>query len=185
LNGPWCHGWWSSGGRRSTSSCSPAATRGQAAFFLQTRGETIEPVEERHHAFERARALVLGAIPARWRRIELDRSELDRFLFEPDDVVIALGQDGLVANAAKYLAEGQPVIGVNPDRARYEGVLVRHEPAAAADLLADAVDGRAPFEERTLAEARLDDGQRLVALNEIFVGQARTNRRATSFASAS
>jgi NAD kinase len=146
------------------------ATRGQAAFVLQMRGETIEPVEERHHTFERARAEVLGAIPTRWRRIELDRSELDRFLFEPDDVVIALGQDGLVANAAKYLAEGQPLIGVNPDRARYEGVLVRHVPAAAADLLADAANGRATFEERTLAAARLDDGQRLVALNEIFVG---------------
>jgi NAD kinase len=148
------------------------ATRGQAAFFLETRGETIEPVEERHHAFVRARAEVLAGVPVRWRRIELDRSELDRFLFEPDDVVIALGQDGLVANAAKYLAEGQPVIGVNPDRQRFEGVLVRHEPASAADLLADAVGGRAMFEERTLAEARLDDGQRLVALNEIFVGHS-------------
>jgi NAD kinase len=146
------------------------ATRGQAAFFLSTRGESIEPVEERHQAFERARADVLAAIPTRWRRIELDRGELDRFLFEPDDVVVALGQDGLVANAAKYLAAGQPVIGVNPDPARNEGVLVVHEPAATADLLAATVNGRASCEERTLAEARLDDGQRLVALNEIFVG---------------
>lgn len=148
------------------------ATHGQAAFFLETRGETIEPVEQRHRAFEQARALVLGAIPARWRRIEVDRADLDRFLFDPDDIVVALGQDGLVANAAKYLSLGQPLIGINPDPTRYEGVLVRHLAAAAGDLMADAAARRAAIEERTMVEALLDDGQRLVALNEIFIGHA-------------
>ncbi len=146
------------------------ATRGQAAFFLETRGEVIEPVERRHREFEQARAHVLAAIPPKWRRVELDRAELDRFLFEPDDIVIALGQDGLIANAAKYLDRSQPLIGINPDPRRYEGVLVRHPAAATADLLADAAAGRASIEQRTMAEARLDDGQRLVALNEIFAG---------------
>jgi NAD kinase len=147
-------------------------TRGQAAFFLQTRGEAIEPVERFHRDFQEARAQVLAAIPARWRRIELDRADLDRFLFEPDDIVVALGQDGLVANAAKYLGQGQPLIGINPDPSRYEGILVRHAAAAAGDLLADAASSRAPIEQRTMVEAVLDDGQRLVALNEIFVGHA-------------
>ena len=148
------------------------ATRGQAAFFLQTRGEAIEPVERLDRDFQEARAQVLAAIPARWRRIELDRADLDRFLFEPDDIVVALGQDGLVANAAKYLGEGQPLIGINPDPSRYEGILVRHPATAAGDLLADAASSRAPTEQRTMVEAVLDDGQRLVALNEIFVGHA-------------
>ena len=40
---------------------------------------------------------------------------LARFLFEPGDVVIVVGQDGLVANVAKYL-DGQPVIGINKYR---------------------------------------------------------------------
>ena len=34
--------------------------------------------------------------------------------FGPDDFVVILGQDGLVANTLKYL-NGQPVVGVNPD----------------------------------------------------------------------
>jgi len=148
------------------------ATRGQAAFFLQTRGEDIEPVEDRHRSFERARADVLAAIPPKWRRIELERTDLDRFLFERDDIVVALGQDGLVANVAKYLVDGQPVIGVNPDPTRFEGVLVRHPPEAAADLLADVSSERAAREERTMVECLLDDGQSLVALNEIFLGHA-------------
>jgi NAD kinase len=148
------------------------ATRGQAEFFLRTRGESIEVVEERYRRFEVARAEVLAAIPAKWRRLDVDRDHLDRVLFEPDDIVLALGQDGLVANTAKYLAAGQPLIGINPDTERYEGALVRHPPAATADLLSDAATGRARIEARTMAEARLDDGQHLIALNEIFIGHA-------------
>ena len=41
------------------------------------------------------------------------RGDLDRFLFEPDDLVVIVGQDGLVANVSKYL-DGQPVVGINP-----------------------------------------------------------------------
>jgi NAD kinase len=148
------------------------ATPGQAAFFLRTRGEEMEPVQERHRTFERARANVLAAIPPKWRRVEVSRPELDRFLFAPDDIVVALGQDGLVANTAKYLSAGQPVIGINPDPERFEGVLVQHPPLAAADLFADVASGRAPVEPRTMVACALDDGQRLVALNEIFVGHA-------------
>ena len=112
---------------------------------------------------------MLGAIPAKWRRIELDRSNLDRFLFEPDDIVVALGQDGLVANAAKYLSHAQPLIGINPDRGRFEGVLVRHPPETVGDLLTDAAAGHAVIEERTMVECRLDDGQSVIALNEVFI----------------
>jgi NAD kinase len=144
-------------------------TREQVRFFLQARGLALTEVEARHLAYEETRASVLAAIPADWRRSVVDRGELDRFLFAADDVVVALGQDGLVANVAKYL-DGQPVIGLNPDPGRYPGVLVRHPPAAAADLLRDVAAGRAALQHRTMAEGRLDDGQRLLALNELFVG---------------
>jgi hypothetical protein len=142
-------------------------TREQARFFLHARGRTLEEIEGRHRALAAARATVLAAIPADWRRAAVLRPELDRFLFEPDDVVVVLGQDGLVANVAKYLA-GQPVIGLNLE----PGVLVPHPPAAAADLLADIAAGRAALQHRTMAAARLDDGQELLALNEVFVGHA-------------
>lgn len=82
---------------------------------------------------------------------------------------MAVGQDGLVANVAKYL-DGQYVVGVNPDRSQYEGLLVPHDVAAVSDLLADCIAQRAPSESRSMVEAQLDDGQRLAALNEIFIG---------------
>jgi NAD kinase len=150
-------------------------TREQVRFFLQARGISLTDVEARHLTYEETRASVLAAIPADWRRSVVDRAELDRFLFAADDVVIALGQDGLVANVAKYL-DGQPVIGLNPDPARNAGVLVRHAPAAAADLLRDIAAGRAVLQRRTMAEGRLDDGQRLLALNELFVGHVSRRR---------
>jgi NAD kinase len=147
------------------------ATREQARFFLEQRGVAIEDVEARHRAFEAARSVVAGAIPADWRTAAVSRDELDRFLFAADDIVVAVGQDGLVANIAKYL-DGQPVIGVDPEPGRNPGVLVRQAPEAVADLLADVAAGRAALEGRTMVQASLDDGQRLVALNEVFVGHA-------------
>ena len=144
-------------------------TREQGRFFLGQRGADLAAVEQRHSVYEEVRAGVLAAIPGDWRRAVVERAELDRFLFAAGDVVIALGQDGLVANIAKYL-HGQPVIGLNPFPERFPGVLVRHPPGAAGDLLADVAAGRAALEQLTMAEARLDDGQRLLALNEVFIG---------------
>ncbi|MYS05184.1 hypothetical protein GTW71_01670, partial [Streptomyces sp. SID6041] len=85
-------------------------TRGQAAFFLSARGRSVDAVRERHERSHRALAEVAAAVPLAWRQTRVERADLDRFLFGPEDVVVVVGQDGLVANAAKYLT-GQPVIG--------------------------------------------------------------------------
>mgnify|MGYP003299065223 CR=1 FL=1 len=77
-------------------------------------GCSIDEVEARHAATRAAIAEVGSAIPIDWRRGSVERSDLSRFLFGPEDIIVIVGQDGLVANAAKYL-DGQPVIGVNTD----------------------------------------------------------------------
>lgn len=151
-------------------------SRAQAEFFLRSRGQTIGSAERNHERFESALKQVLGAIPMTWRRSRVDRSDLDRFVFEPQDVVVALGQDGLVANVAKYLT-GQRVVGINPDPSAYDGVLVAHAPKDAERLLRAALEPTVSIEPRTMVEARLDDGQRFLALNEIFLGQ-RTHQSA-------
>lgn len=140
-------------------------TAGQAAFFLSTRGRDLAEVEHQHRLQQAALERVVAAIPLDWRQGSVERGDLDRFLFGPEDVVIVVGQDGLVANVAKYL-DGQPVVGINPDPGRNPGVLVRHMPEAAGALLRRTHQ----VEERTMVEAVTDDGQRLVALNEVFVG---------------
>jgi NAD kinase len=144
-------------------------TRAQAAFFLEARGQNIEDAIARHQRMETALHQVNNAIPLDWRRNRVLRSDLDRFLFEPDDTVVVVGQDGLVANVAKYL-DGQPVLGINPDPDQYDGVLVPHAPAAFGDLLGPTARRTIPIESRTMVQARLGDGQILLALNEVFVG---------------
>ena len=145
------------------------ATRGQVVFFLESREQSIAEVEDRHRHFHAALAQARATVPADWRQALVRRVDLDRFLFAADDVVVAVGQDGLVANVAKYL-DGQPVIGVNPAPDLYDGVLARVAVASLGLLLPASVAGEARIERRTMVRALLDTGESLLALNEIFVG---------------
>ncbi len=147
-------------------------TRGQVEFYLRSRGQSLAEADAIHERREQALTTVRAAIPVDRRQVRLDRRDLDRFLFAPDDVVIVIGQDGLVANVAKYL-RGQLVIGINPDPARYDGVLVPHPASAITALLQAAQTGRDPGyvrQSRCLAAVEREDGQQLRALNEIYVG---------------
>jgi NAD kinase len=145
------------------------ATREQVRFFLKTRGQDLTAVEARHARFYEALKEARASVPADWRSTLVRRGDLDRFLFAADDVIVAVGQDGLVANVAKYL-DGQPVLGVNPDPGLYDGILVPLAPERVAKLLLPAAHGDVALQHRTMVEAQLDDGQHLLGLNEIFVG---------------
>jgi len=145
------------------------ATRGQAAFFLSSRGQSIDALEARHQRFTDTLEAILRNVPAEWRRNRVDRTELDRFLFEPEDLVVAVGQDGLVANVAKYLC-GQRVLGINPDQALFDGILVPFTAEAALQQLLPAMHGDVETQSRVMVEVTLDTGQQLLALNELFLG---------------
>ena len=145
------------------------ATREQARFFLERRGQSFEQIEMRHACFLSVLQAVRAVVPAQWRQAEVGRQDLDRFLFGPEDIVVAVGQDGLVANVSKYLS-GQPVIGVNPDPALYDGVLVRFAPEEMKLLLPAVGEGRFDAEHLTMADAKFEDGTCLRALNEVFIG---------------
>jgi NAD kinase len=140
-----------------------------ARFVLERKGMSLEAIEAAHADFTEILRQVRAAIPADWRQAVVMRSEVDRFVFGPDDVVVAVGQDGLVANVAKYL-EGQTVIGVDGSPGKNAGALVRFKAGDVARALPSAVAGEIGLEARVMAEARLDSGERLLALNEVFVG---------------
>jgi len=141
----------------------------QARFYVEHAGQDFSDYlaeDEVYQASVRESVSVLEQVG----RVQiLDRTFLPNFLFGPDDVVIALGQDGLVANTLKYLG-GQPLVGVNPDSRRWDGVLL---PFAVADLrliVPETLEGKRPVKMVTMAEARLNNGQRLRAVNDLFVG---------------
>jgi NAD kinase len=145
------------------------ATRGQARFFLEMRGQKLEELEARHRRFLDALKTARAAVPATWRQALVQRPDLDRFLFADGDIVVAVGQDGLIANTAKYV-RGQPVIGVNPMPDLYDGVLARFAPADVKRALPALAAKEMALERRTMVEAGLDSGETLTALNELFVG---------------
>jgi NAD kinase len=131
-------------------------------------GDYVKEDARYREALTRAEA----ALKSLGRVQRLERDFLPNYLFGRDDLVVVVGQDGLVANTLKYL-DGQSVLALNPDPTRYEGVLL---PFALADLprvAAEALAGRRPASEITMVEARLNDGQRLQAVNDLFLGPRR------------
>jgi len=144
-------------------------TRGQAKFYLEHAGGDFTDYEREHDIYRRAldqirRAVDFG-LPCQF----LDRGLVPTYTFDRTEVVVTLGQDGLLANVAKYVGE-QPIVGVNPDPTRFDGVLLPFGVAGARSALAQALSGRAQTRGVTLAEAVLADGQRLLAFNDLFVG---------------
>jgi hypothetical protein len=99
----------------------------------------------------------------------IDRTFLPSFLFGPEDWVLALGQDGLVANTLKYL-DGQSLVGVNPDPRRYDGVLLPFTPQDLGHVWKEVLAQRRPVKHVTMAKASLSDGQELYAVTDLFVG---------------
>lgn len=144
-------------------------TRDQAAFLLKQRGQSIDDVEDAHRHYTDALRKLKAAVPTAVRRQVVERNFLPNFLFAPHDLVVTLGQDGLVVNAAKYLQD-QPIVAFNPDPSRFDGVLVPFAMNTARASLAAALNDDLPMKQITMARARLDDGQTLDAVNDLFVG---------------
>ncbi len=101
----------------------------------------------------------------------IPRSFVPSFDFGMTMVVLVVGQDGLVANVAKYVGD-VPIIAINPDPQRIDGVLLPFEIAGASSMVDRVASDRFDYREVTLAEATLNDGQRMLAFNDFFVGAA-------------
>ena len=101
----------------------------------------------------------------------VDRQYLPNLDFGRFMAVVVVGQDGLVANTAKYVGE-VPIVAVNPDPARFDGILLPFHLPQARSAVARVLEQKARTRSVTLAEANLHDGQRLLAFNDLFVGCA-------------
>lgn len=147
-------------------------TQGQARFYLKQAGMNFDPVKAAHDTYHRALDRVMGSLPQSLKQLRLDRELVPQFEFG-SDVVIALGQDGLVSNTAKYLPY-QPLIGINPNPALFDGVLLPWNAHDTESVLDMTIAGKARLQAVVMAEARSNDGRRLIAFNDLFVG-ARTH----------
>jgi NAD kinase len=144
-------------------------TREQAKFYIEHAGGDFNTYVLEHDAYQRSLRAVRRRIEIGLKIQILDRSLIPTYLFADTDLIVTLGQDGLVANTAKYVG-GQPIIAVNPDKERNDGVLLPFAPEQLGYALDRTIGQRAKVRSVCMAEAKLQDGQRLLAFNDLYIG---------------
>jgi NAD kinase len=145
-------------------------TIGQARFYVEHMGLSITEYVAAHDTYHRSLDLLKTLLPAGVRNQQIDREFLPNFLFGERDLVVAVGRDGLVVNTAKYLRE-QPLLGLNPDTERNEGVLLPYTVRQANKAFAQIFGDQSCLRRVTMAMAELNTGQTLYAVNDLFIGQ--------------
>ena len=141
----------------------------QAKFYLEHNGVDAHDYLLEHDNYRACLTDAERNLRSFGRFQLLERSLLPSYAFNDKDVVVVIGQDGLVANTLKYL-DGQPVIAVNPDPERWDGKLLPFEIGQLKGVVIDSINNKRPQKSITFAEAATNDGQMLLAVNDIFIG---------------
>jgi NAD kinase len=144
-------------------------TQAQARFYIEHAGGDFTEYQSEDDAYRRSLDLVRRSLDVGLKVQLIDRGLVPTYSFLAEELVVTLGQDGLVANTAKYVGR-QPIVAVNPDPERFDGILLPFLPNQLDAALEDLLSGQFRVRRVTLAEARLNDGQRLLAFNELFLG---------------
>ena len=142
----------------------------QAKFYIEHMGADFSDYISEDETYRSAVRTVTESCERLARVQVVDRESVPNMIFGKNDIVVAVGQDGIVANTMKYL-DGQPLIGINPDIRRWDGVLLPFEAEQISDIASKVIKGN--FDEKTvnMAEAVTTDGQRMLAVNDLFIGQ--------------
>ncbi|GGD84849.1 hypothetical protein GCM10010911_49020 [Paenibacillus nasutitermitis] len=142
----------------------------QAKFTIERLGADFSDYLAEDGHYHKAAGETLAELAAFGRVQVIEREYLPNFIFGADDIIVVLGQDGLVANTLKYVTE-QPVIGVNPDPLRWDGILLPFTVKDLRLILPEVLHRRRSIKEVTLAKAELNDGQTLYGVNDLFIGR--------------
>lgn len=144
-------------------------TKAQARFYIENAGGNFSDYDAEDGAYHSSLDEISHALRGIVKLHLIDRSFLANYVFAENELVVVVGQDGLVANTAKY-ALSRPIIGVNPEPARYDGILLPFNARTGVTAVRQVLEGKAHITTVSMAEARLNDGQRLLAFNDLFIG---------------
>ena len=144
-------------------------TVSQARFYIEHQGADFGDYLREDRSYHHALVKTESVISEIGRLQTVDRGFLPNFVFGPEDIIVTLGQDGLVANTLKYL-DGQPVVGVNPDPGRWDGRLLPFQVGDLPKLLPEVLWRKRSTHMVTMARATLNNGQTLHAVNDLFIG---------------
>ena len=141
----------------------------QAQFYLEHAGQDFSVIAQAHQQYHDVLGGIRETIPNRLKSQVIERGFLPQFKFGEADMVITIGPDGLVVNTAKYL-DGQPILPVNPDPERIDGVLLPFNASTFNSAFEHCLRQELPIKAVTMAETKLNNGQRLLGFNDLFIG---------------
>jgi NAD kinase len=144
-------------------------TVAQARFYVEHLGADFSDYQAEDETYRLALQQVEMSLATLGRVQTVDRKFLPNFTFGPDDFIVTLGQDGLVANTLKYL-DGQPVMGINPDPARWDGQLLPFRVGDIRKILPEVFARRRQTRLVTMVQGTLNNGQTMYAVNDLFIG---------------
>ena len=144
-------------------------SKSQARFYIEHSGASFEEYEEAHDMYNFALEAIKKMLPRSIKQQVIERSFLPNFLFGEKELVITIGPDGLVINTAKYL-NNQPILAVNPDISRIDGILIPFDIGALKQKLSGILQGHFSATLISMAHVKLNTGQELYGVNDIFVG---------------
>tara|TARA_R110001592_G_scaffold30066_3_gene108112 strand:+ start:1327 stop:2253 length:927 start_codon:yes stop_codon:yes gene_type:complete len=144
-------------------------TKAQAKFYIERLGGNFEEYELEDEIFRSA----LNSLQTQLSRViknkTVEREFVPSYIFSKKNIVVVIGQDGLVANTAKY-SNNLPIIAVNPDKQRYDGILLPFDTSDFIGGVENVLGDNYKAKIMRFAEAKLNDGQRLLAFNDLFIG---------------
>jgi NAD kinase len=146
-------------------------TKAQAKFYIESLGGNFDDYVREHETFHQALVELQTQLSKVIKNKTIERLYLPSFLFSEKNLIIVIGQDGLVANTAKY-SKGCPIVAVNPDKERYDGVLLPFDTSNFLLGVEQVISKQFQSKTMRFAEAKLNDGQRLLAFNDLFIGAA-------------
>lgn len=146
-------------------------TQAQAKFYIEHNGGNFAEYQMEHQRFSASLDYIQQRLSRVLKYKIIDRSYLPSYIFSENNLIIVVGQDGLVANTAKY-AKDIPILAVNPDPGRHDGVLLPFVPNNFLGGVEQVLSGKFYSRKLHFAEAKMNDGQRLLAFNDLFIGAA-------------
>ena len=144
-------------------------SKAQAKFYIERSEGDFGYYELENDTFYKSLSEIQETISKHLKYKVINRSFLPTYIFTEKDLIVVIGQDGLVANTAKYV-DGLPLIGVNPDSERYDGILLKHTPNELGLVIKNVLKGDFKTKQVTMAKAQLSDGQTLLAFNDFYIG---------------
>ncbi|TFG64273.1 MAG: sugar kinase [Spirochaetales bacterium] len=144
-------------------------TRQQAKFYIEHLNADFSDYEREHDTYYKALERLAVAAGRMGKVQQVEWKFLPNFIFGKNDLVLTVGQDGLVANTLKYL-DSQKVIGFNPDSERWDGVLSRFAVKDAQNIIEETFNNESSVKKITKAKVQLSDNQVLYAVNDFFIG---------------